>query len=76
MYVHEEGMSSLHLLNVQDEMGGVWEFRQALPIHTVIHEGAAPLHVNKPCVSKNLEVVRDRWLAHRKVPHDIANADG
>lgn len=54
-------------------MCGVRKLSEALPVHAVIHESAASLDVNKPRVSQNFQMMRDRGLANRKVLYDFAH---
>ena len=57
------GMTSFRGSGVEDTTGGVRELGQAVLIHAVVHEGAAPLGDDEADVTQDLQVMRDRRLA-------------
>ena len=69
-------MTSFRHSGVENAAGRVGELSQTVPIDAIVHERAPPLRDDKAHLTQDFQVVRDRWLAQRKVIGDVADTDG
>src|SRR5579863_1081553 len=61
-------------LYVHDQPRRARKFGQALAVHAVIHESAAPLRKYKARLLQDFQVMRNCRLADREMLHDVADA--